>query len=203
MDNLIVNIVAFIPLVFHASIPIVLILAHRFMSFWRTLGRNAYYVFILMFFVLDFTFFGLALKFRDEILSWRIYDTPWALFGILLVVGGLVLGFLSIRALSFRVLMGVPEIFPGDGDAKLTTTAIYNFIRHPRYLEFVLEVLGIAVLSGLIVNFIILAYFFLAIFLAARLEERELIGRFGDEYLKYKNRTGGFLPKMVKKKTNQ
>jgi len=57
-----------------------------------------------------------------------------------------------------------------------------------------LEAVGVAILSGLWINFLFLLYFILAVWFMAHIEEQELLERFGKSYLEYKKKTGGFIP---------
>lgn len=194
MNNEFINFIALASLVFYPSIPIVLIVAHGFISFWRKIGKASYVIFAILFLFLDFAAFRVVSRFNGKITSWRLYDSPLALAGIFVILFGVLLGFFSIRALSFWALMGVPEIiYPESG--KLVISGVYGFIRHPRYLEFILEMTGIAILSGLALNFLMLISFVPLMYLAAYVEESELTLRFGEEFQEYKKRIGGFLPK--------
>lgn len=192
MDYPLVNLLALAALVFYPPIPLVIIFIHRTISFWRKLGVKSYTIFISLFGILYFLLVCLVFHFKEAILSFRIYDSPLAWVGLLPLIGGVVMSVFVIRALSLRVLLGIPEIF--QIPTKLVMNGIYHYIRHPRYLEFILEILGIAIFSGLVWNFILFIFFVPAAFLMAYLEEKELVLRFGHEYLAYKKKTGWFLP---------
>ena len=88
------------------------------------------------------------------------------------------------------------EISP---EHKLIKTGPYKHIRHPVYLSAVLDTLGIPLLAN--------AYYtigpaiimrFLAILIRMRIEEKALIEKFGEEYIKYKNETGAVIPRIKK-----
>lgn len=196
MDNKISEIIALAAFVYYPSIPIVLVLIHGGVKWWRKIGTKSYWLFLLFFGVLDLMALILVLKFNAEILSWRLYNNPWALLGLTLLTVSTLSGAASLRALSFKTLMALPEINPDKTPSRLVSRGIYKHIRHPRYLEFVLEVLGIAIASGLGANFVLLLYFVPAMYLASVLEEKELMQRLGREYIDYKSKTGRFLPKL-------
>lgn len=200
MDNNLVNLLSLAAFVYYPSIPIILILAHSLISFWRRLGGQSYYFFISFFFILDTAALFLIWRFRENIFGWRFYDHPLALSGLFLILIGVIIGLLSIRALSFRVLMGLPEIKVDQEKTPLATTGIYKYLRHPRYLEFILELTGITFLSGLGANFILWGFFIAMMLLAIKLEEKELIKRFGQEYLDYMKKTPKFWPLLQRKK---
>lgn len=185
---------AIFALIFYPALPVMIIFIHKTMPFWRRIGTKSYYFFVLGFFVLFYGFGSLVLSFKEEILAWRLYETSWAYLGLIPLVGGIILGTMSVRTLSLRVLLGLPEL-DTNLKSKLVIRGIYQYIRHPRYLEFILEVLGIAILSGLVWNFILFIGFVPAAYLMTVVEEQELIKRFGEDYREYQETTGRFFPK--------
>lgn len=71
---------------------------------------------------------------------------------------------------------------------------IYNFIRHPQYVSLAISGFGILLLWP---RFIVLISFITMLFvyyLLARVEEKECEGKFGESYIKYKEKTNMFLP---------
>lgn len=196
MQDIWIQLLALVVFVFYPALPVMIIFIHKTLPFWRKMGTKSYYFFVFGFFVL-FVFFGnLVFSFKDDILEWYLYQTPWAYLGLIPLVGGIILGAISIRTLSLKVLLGLPEIDNRHFQSQLIVRGIYCYIRHPRYLEFILEVFGITILSGLAWNFILFVLFVPAAFAMAYVEEQELIRRFGQEYLNYKKKTGFFLPKL-------
>lgn len=78
---------------------------------------------------------------------------------------------------------------------RLVTHGPYRLVRHPMYLFSLLYFTGLSLLSA---NwFIWLTGFLSLILLAVRtpIEEAELIGKFGNEYRDYMQRTGRFFPR--------
>ena len=78
----------------------------------------------------------------------------------------------------------------------LVTTGPYRFVRHPFYLAF-----GLAIVAGSLVAanwFLLFAGSLPFGFIVARtrIEEEKLIERFGDEYRRYMQRVGRFLPRL-------
>ena len=192
MDHKFIHFLSLFSLIYFAPIPIVIIFIHKTLPFWQKWGTKSYYFFILLFALAFMALFGLVTHFKEPILSWRVYDHPFSLLGIFPLVGGFILGMISIRTLSLRVLLGLPEFT--HTQTELVVRGIYRYLRHPRYLEFILEAMGVAILSGLWINFLFLLYFILAVWFMAHIEEQELLERFGKSYLEYKKKTGGFIP---------
>ncbi|MBI2646132.1 MAG: isoprenylcysteine carboxylmethyltransferase family protein [Deltaproteobacteria bacterium] len=187
---------ALFALVFYTSIPLILIVIHKTLPWWRGLGTKSYPIFILSFFISFVILFSAVLSYQDSILSWRLYEGSWAWLGLFPLLGGILLGIITVRTLSLKVLFGLPEIDSAHYSTDLITKGIYRTIRHPRYLEFILEVLGIAILSGLVWNFILFIYMVPAVWCLSVVEERELVQRFGQSYIEYRKRVGRFFPKF-------
>lgn len=84
-----------------------------------------------------------------------------------------------------------------ENTSKLVKSGIYKYIRHPLYLSLFLLGTGIVLKdpgntqTGLgIINFI-------AIYFTARIEEKEMIRKFGNEYTEYMKETKMFLPYIL------
>lgn len=102
----------------------------------------------------------------------------------ILFLGGLL--FLYVCYYLRRGLLG--EVEPNLDH--LVTEGPYRFCRHPLYLSFVLLIMGFDLMFGSLLG--ILCTLFLVIpsvIYRARLEERALVGRFGEEWEAYKERT--------------
>jgi protein-S-isoprenylcysteine O-methyltransferase Ste14 len=75
------------------------------------------------------------------------------------------------------------------------TTGPYRWVRHPFYVSVLLLVLSCAMLAA---NWFIFGCglaLFAMMSLRTRIEEEKLVERFGDEYHRYRERTGAFLPR--------
>jgi protein-S-isoprenylcysteine O-methyltransferase Ste14 len=71
-----------------------------------------------------------------------------------------------------------------ENTSVLVKSGIYGYIRHPLYLSIFL--LGTGIVLG-IINLV-------AIYFTARIEENEMIRKFGDEYRDYMKETKMFIP---------
>ncbi len=76
------------------------------------------------------------------------------------------------------------------------TTGPYGRIRHPIYAAMLLWSVGLALFTAHI--FFVLLLMLVIIFMSSRVpkEEKIMIEHFGDEYIKYMEKTGRYLPKM-------
>ncbi|MCS7095125.1 MAG: isoprenylcysteine carboxylmethyltransferase family protein [Thaumarchaeota archaeon] len=78
----------------------------------------------------------------------------------------------------------------------LVTTGIYNYVRHPQYLGLILITFGYLVVWPTITSAILWPIIIALYYRAARREERELLNRFGEEFLQYARRTPMFIPRL-------
>ena len=77
----------------------------------------------------------------------------------------------------------------------LVTTGPYRWVRHPFYVSVAILISGSALLAANLFIFGCGLALLTLIALRTRIEERNLIERFGDEYRRYIERTGGFFPR--------
>jgi len=114
-------------------------------------------------------------------------------------VGGLILLTAGYALFSWSVIARGRYAVSWDmrDDHKLVSWGPYRYVRHPSYLAYFLMFLGLVltwlnlltVLSLIAIpGYVPLAYN----------EEKILIERFGDEYRRYQEETGRFLPKLGK-----
>lgn len=73
------------------------------------------------------------------------------------------------------------------GPRSLVTSGVFGSVRHPLYLGLVLSTLSVASFGIFVVIVVFYDYI-------ARYEERLLARRFGEEYERYRERTGRWLP---------
>jgi protein-S-isoprenylcysteine O-methyltransferase Ste14 len=82
-------------------------------------------------------------------------------------------------------------------DHRLIESGLYRWIRHPLYANFVLLAVGLFLMTGdWLVGLSVLAYV-LSVAARAWKEEEMLLGRLGQSYASYMQRTGRFLPRFV------
>ncbi|MEL7112602.1 MAG: isoprenylcysteine carboxylmethyltransferase family protein [Pseudomonadota bacterium] len=94
--------------------------------------------------------------------------------------------------LNFRTFAGIPEI--GNEDTALIESGPFKIIRHPRYLMVVISTIGWAMITNYSGAYVTAAVFFVCLFAIIKLEERELIARFGDAYRDYQTRVPMLIP---------
>lgn len=91
---------------------------------------------------------------------------------------------------------GWREVYRARKEERLVTGGLYRYVRHPQYTGLFLALFGEGIVhwptlfSVGLFPLIVLAYYFLA-----RKEERDMIARFGDEYLSYRRRVPMLIPR--------
>ena len=80
---------------------------------------------------------------------------------------------------------------------RLLTEGVYARTRNPRYLEFLLSLLGFVAIANHVGTWLLLALCLPAVHLVVRLEERELRDRFGAEYDEYCRQVPRYLPRRA------
>lgn len=136
----------------------------------------------------------------DRAAGWsRIVFQPWA--SILAATCFLIGVFWILWSYSYLLYVGkgLPlEVFgrPLHPTSTLVTTGPYAYVRNPMVLGLLFVLLGIAFLRGSLSAFLLLpavavvAWLYLAIF-----EEKELVTRFGDDYIDYRRRVPLLIPR--------
>lgn len=112
-------------------------------------------------------------------------------FGIALLIIAAVIEIVTTQALGRKRIFGSTEF--NKATDKLIKTGIYKYARHPRYLEHPLWFLGLGLTLGYTSMLWFALYLFIAFAITAHFEEQELIKRYGEEYIKYKNKTPAFF----------
>ena len=81
-----------------------------------------------------------------------------------------------------------------ENTSLLVKSGIYGYIRHPLYLSIFLLGTGIVLKDPKPLQLILGTVNLIAIFITARIEENEMIAKFGDEYLEYMRKSRMFIP---------
>jgi protein-S-isoprenylcysteine O-methyltransferase Ste14 len=116
------------------------------------------------------------------------------LTGLVLVIISPLIKIWSYRELGKNWSTGV-AIYQ---EHSLITTGPYRLVRHPVYLSYGLLALGAFLITGSL-TLLTLGFAFFAIdVVRSRAEEKALIQKFKDSYLKYQKTTGAYLPRLSK-----
>jgi protein-S-isoprenylcysteine O-methyltransferase Ste14 len=127
-------------------------------------------------------------------MAWSSMPLPvwmrWA--GVVLALKGAVLMVWTLRNLG----KNLTDTVVTRREHSLVTSGPYRWIRHPFYVAAALAMLGNAIAAA---NWFLLvggAVVFTLLAIRVRIEEAELLARFGRDYQVYLDRTGRFLPRM-------
>jgi len=113
------------------------------------------------------------------------------LAGLMLYGIALVVRLSAIRALGRYWSLHL-EIRP---DHQLMTEGIYRHVRHPAYLAIMLEVVSVPLVAnayGMLIFAI--GWYVTLILLRWHREEREMIAKFGEQYIRYREQVPAFVP---------
>ena len=156
---------------------------HGGIHLWRRLGSATTYAVVLGGAVLSVVAVAQA---RAVLLSVQ-FGTRWPLVaagvGCLMVAAW----FRAVlhRDVSGTLFLGLPELDPSRHLQGLVRTGGYARIRHPRYLQLWLVLLGYALVANYLATYAIWLLWVPAAYVTTWFEERELRERFGDEYARY------------------
>jgi protein-S-isoprenylcysteine O-methyltransferase Ste14 len=84
-----------------------------------------------------------------------------------------------------------------ENTTKLVTKGLYKYIRHPMYAALLFLAWGIFLKDINIVSIIIIIIVTIAVFITCKIEEGEMIRKFGDEYKEYMQKTRLWIPLII------
>lgn len=169
---------------------------HPFIATWRRLGMKT--TFAVVGGVLLATALGIH-RLSDELLAvdWGT-NWPLAILGGIFLAGAIRLRRSLATLLPLRVLVGIPELAADKERGRLITDGIYAQVRHPRYLQLDLAILGYALIANFPAGYGSLAVWLIGSRIVVLFEERELICRFGEDYCDYCRRVPRYIPRCGK-----
>lgn len=85
-----------------------------------------------------------------------------------------------------------------DKRERLKTDGLLRYVRHPMYAGLLLVLIGFWLYVPTTANLITVVLAAVYILIGIQLEERSLIRRYGEEYLKYKKRVPMLVPSVIK-----
>lgn len=125
---------------------------------------------------------------------WRRRGIQWpvTMVGLGLFIIALVVRLTAIHALGKFWSLHL-EIRP---EHQLVTHGIYQYMRHPAYLAIMLEVISVPLVANAFYTLIVTVGVYVPLLLLRwRREEKEMIGKFGEQYVEYCRRVPAFLPR--------
>jgi protein-S-isoprenylcysteine O-methyltransferase Ste14 len=167
---------------------------HGFIGFWRRVGPCWTYGILLT----GAGVGALALYGARENLLEVEFGTRWPLIALSVLFLSAAAWFrvLLQRELSIATLAGLPELAPDRRAGGLITSGLYSKVRHPRYSQFSLGVIGWSLFANYLALYLVLASWLAGVWLIVVLEEHELRERFGPAYDEYSQTVPRFLPRL-------
>lgn len=167
---------------------------HPLAGFWRRVGFGWAY---LAGFGVYVATAWVAWRYREWFLAVDFGPSRATLVaGVALAIAAAVLRRLWHRQLSIKTLFGLPELAPHRHPPRLLTEGAYAWVRHPRYVEVIVGVLGYALISNYLAAYGAAALVALGILILIPLEEREMAERFGAAYDAYRARVPALVPRL-------
>jgi protein-S-isoprenylcysteine O-methyltransferase Ste14 len=166
---------------------------HSNIERWRTMGNRAFLWACLGWPFLSST----ILLFSDRIFAVR-WDPPgWMIaIGLGVAVLAFVTGAGAAKIIPKRTLLGIAELEARRKPQPILQTGIYGRTRNPVYFTHWLIILSAALLSGYAASWIFLAIDSILLPLLMRVEEKELLARYGKDYQDYMARVPRFFPRF-------
>lgn len=121
-------------------------------------------------------------------------------FWLAIIVGALLFSIRPLTAWHIRFSgfdnvghgLGIDTVFPEEGT--LVSSEIYSHIRHPIYLGSFCAALAFAFFRNNLLALLTALIFLIPVLNEARLEDKEMMERFGEEHRKYLKNTGALFP---------
>ncbi|MBI5029281.1 MAG: isoprenylcysteine carboxylmethyltransferase family protein [Chloroflexi bacterium] len=106
----------------------------------------------------------------------------------------LVDGLTSLTFLGALVLMGKAFTRIHAAQGELVTDGLYAYVRHPQYSALFVLIISLLIQWPALLSWLMAPILFITYLRLARREEREMIEKFGERYLAYRNQTPAFVP---------
>jgi protein-S-isoprenylcysteine O-methyltransferase Ste14 len=165
---------------------------HPFVRFWRGVGAKRT---LAVHWSVQLALAAMVFWQHERIMTGDLGTRwPFVASGVVFLVFSGVLRRWQARPFSIALLTGLPELEPARPDNRLVTDGIYARIRHPRYVQLWLGMLGHTLIVNFVATYALLIFVTAMIAAIVRFEERELVERFGDAYRDYRDRVPRFLP---------
>jgi protein-S-isoprenylcysteine O-methyltransferase Ste14 len=173
---------------------------------------NIYALFIGTVFIVLFSWFlsikykryhGIARFFAFEsvfilvLMNYKIWFTnPFSLLQIISWILLILSAYVVVTGYLLLKRKGKPDT-NFENTSILVKSGIYSYIRHPLYFSIFLLGTGVMIKDPGKAQLILGIINLVAIYLTARIEEKEMITKFGNEYLDYMKETKMFIPFIV------
>lgn len=171
------------------------LLLHILLPLWRRLGVSTSQYFLWVSVAALVIFLS---AWTDQLLASDFGGQPiLAAVGIVLLAGAIIFRLQISRYLSLSTQLGLPEIDPLRHPQKLLTEGTYAHLRHPRYVQVTMALAGWALLANYPAGYLAALLWIPLMLVIVRVEEKELLRRFGQEYVDYRAQVAKFWPQAA------
>lgn len=133
-----------------------------------------------------------AWSFRDNTFLFKQTNGLIAAGIAFIVLGMLMLG-VAFASFNVKEFLGLKaEVM--DPGAKLVTTGVYKYVRHPLYTGVLLLLPGLFLYRPTLSILVFVLITIIYIEIGSRLEEKKLIGIFGEDYVQYRQSVKRYFP---------
>ena len=142
-------------------------------------------------------FFAFESVFILVLLNYRIwFFNPFSVLQVISWILLILSAYIVITGYLLLKRKGKPSI-NFENTSLLVRSGIYGYIRHPLYLSIFLFGTGVMLKDPVHEQLVLGTINFVAVWVTARIEEREMVEKFGDEYRTYMKETKMFIPFIV------
>lgn len=175
------------------------LLIHGFVGYWRRVGTAATWLLVIptcLLIMASLWRWGGGVVDRSDL------GTHMGLFagGVFLWGISVVLDRRAREQLDTATMLGVREI---AGGATLLDQGLYARVRHPRYLSLIIGATGWAMMANHMASYLMVAALVPGVWLVTSVEEQELVERFGDAYLEYRERVPAVIPRLGDRRSGE
>ena len=171
------------------------LIIHPFVDLWRRVGKGmTYTVLIVMYVACGYLLWSV----RGPLLAVEYGTNQWLwLPAIAFYVAAVWIQVRIKKLLTFKIMAGVPELDRSGKGGKLLDTGLYARIRHPRYLAVTLGTVAWALFANYLAVYVFVPLLVIGLVAIAWFEERELVERFGEEYVQYRRSVPMIIPRPI------
>ena len=102
----------------------------------------------------------------------------------------------ALAGIRIFIIEGKPKDQVED-TSRLITNGLYKYIRHPMYLSLILAGFGVYFKDPGFPQWLFALINLIALIITARIEEKEMVIKFGNEYREYMKNTKMFIPYIL------
>ena len=106
-----------------------------------------------------------------------------------------ILSYIFIGGGFILISVGWKALYDAQQQHRLATSGIYSYVRHPQYDGFIAVMFGFLLQWPTLLTLVMFPVLVVMYVRLARIEEREALSEFGDEYARYMQEVPGFIPR--------